>query len=451
MKTLFKNISLVSHEGITVTDVLFDNEKVEKIGLNISASGNVKEIDGEGKFLLPGMIDDQVHFRDPGFSHKADIASESFAAAAGGITTFMDMPNTNPATLTLDLLEEKYDLAAHKSLINYSFFMGINNENLEEALKVDNSKIPGITDDGLYFSDEKGILANYPDYLDVLFSRTETLVALHCENDEIIHDNFQKFKAKYGNDIPFRFHPEIRSEEACYKATEKVVEIAKKHNTRLHIYHVSTAAELDLFSNETNIRDKRITAEACAHHLHFTAEDYDEWGPLIKWNPAVKAKHNKAGLIEGLRNGKIDFIATDHAPHGLNEKMGDYTKSMSGGPLVQHALLSVLELYHQGKLTLPEIVKLTSANVAEAYRVTERGYLKEGQFADAVMIDLSDNYKVTATNILYKCGWSPFLGYDFKSRILGTWVNGQNVYSSKNEFEIQGKNSKRLMFEKDRS
>lgn len=451
MKTLFKNISLVSHEGITVTDVLFENEKVAKIGSNISVDGNFDEVDGEEKYLLPGMIDDQVHFRDPGFSHKADISSESFAAAAGGITTFMDMPNTNPATLTIDLMEEKYTAAEKKSFINYSFFMGINNNNLEEALKVDNTKVPGITDDGLYFSDEKGILANYPEYLDKLFSRTETLVALHCENDDTIAANFKKYHEKYGNDIPFRFHPEIRSEEACYQATEQVVEIAKRHNTRLHIYHVSTAAELDLFSDETNVRNKRITAEACAHHLHFTADDYDTWGPLIKWNPAVKAKHNKEGLIEGLKNGRIDFIATDHAPHGLNEKMGDYTKSMSGGPLVQHALLSVLELYHQGKLTLPEIVKLTSANVSEAYRITERGYLKEGLYADAVLVDLSDNYTVTAKNILYKCGWSPFLGYDFKSKILGTWVNGTKVYDAENEFEIQGKNSKRLMFEKDRS
>lgn len=448
MKTIIRNVQLVNDGEIINTDVLFDNQRVEKIARNITCDSAYEEINGDGKHLLPGMIDDQVHFRDPGFSHKADISSESIAAAAGGVTSFMDMPNTNPAVLTINLMEQKYALADKKSVVNYSFFMGINKDNLEEALKVNNEWVPGITDDGLYFSDDKGILANYPDYLEQLFSRSETLIALHCENDDIINQNFAKYHKQYGNDIPFRLHGEIRSEEACYKATEEVINIAKKHNTRLHIYHVSTKKELDLFDSNTKIEDKRITAEACIHHLHFTADDYSKWGPLIKWNPAIKEKHNKAGLIEGLKSGKIDFIASDHAPHSIQEKMGDYTKSMSGGPLIQHSMLATLEMYHKDDLTLPEIVEKTSHNVAKAYKIKDRGFLREGYFADAVLVDVTSNYLVTPQNLLYKCGWSPFVGYNFKSSIVTTWVNGEKVFDSVKPIISNTAASMRLQFKK---
>lgn len=450
MKTIIRNVKLVNEDVIIETDVLFSEGKISKIAPQISFDGAFNEVDGKGKFLLPGMIDDQVHFRDPGFTHKADVATESYAAAAGGVTAFMDMPNTNPATLTLDLLEQKYDLGAQKSVVNYSFFMGINNKNMEEALRVDNEWVPGITDDGLYFSDEKGILANYPEYLDKLFQRTETLVALHCENDDVIAQNTALLKSKYGNDIPFWCHPKIRSVDACYQATKDVISIAKKHQTRLHVYHVSTQKELELFEVDLPVGEKRITAEACVHHLHFTAEDYDVWGPLVKWNPAIKEKSNKKGLIQGLKNGRIDFIASDHAPHTLKEKMGNYFKSMSGGPLVQHSLLALLELYHANELTLNEIVKLTSHNVAEAYRMIDRGYLKEGYYADAVLVDLNDNFEVTPQNILYKCGWSPFLGFNFKSKVIGTWVNGKMVYDASSPLMPINKSGMRLQFKKDR-
>lgn len=340
MKTLIKNVHVINEGKIFASDVLISNEYIEKIAPSITLPNNTNylEINGEGNYLMPGVIDDQVHFRDPGLTHKADIYTESCAAVAGGITSYMDMPNSMPNVLTQELLEEKYTLASKKSIANYSFFMGISKNNLEEALKTDNETVCGITDDGLYFNNEEGILANYPDFLETLFSRTETLVALHSEDDAIIRANTIKFKTTYGDNIPFSNHPLIRSEQACVTATKRVLNIARKHNTRFHLYHVSTLAEANLLDHTIALPQKRITAEACVHHLWFSDKDYERLGAKIKWNPAIKTEKDKEGLLQALLTNKLDIIATDHAPHTKQEKSGNYFQANSGGPLVQHAL-----------------------------------------------------------------------------------------------------------------
>jgi dihydroorotase len=428
-KKIIKNAQVVNEGTIKTCDVLILGERIEKIASQI-ADNQAEIIDAEGQYLLPGLIDDQVHFRDPGLTHKATIYSESRAAVAGGITSFMDMPNTIPNTLTQQLLEEKYASASKDSLANYSFFMGINQDNLEEALKTDNENVCGITDDGLYFSNDKGILANYPDFLDLLFSRTDTLVALHSEDDSIIKNNTLKYREIYGDDIPMHLHPKIRSEEACLTATKRVLELAKKHNNRLHLFHISTASEANLLDNKTPLREKRITAEACVHHLWFTENDYKLLGANIKWNPSIKSPSDKEGLMKTLIDNHIDIIATDHAPHTKEEKSGNYFKAMSGGPLVQHALAALLELYHQEKISLEKIVEKTSHNVAEIYRMVDRGYIREGYFADLVLVDVNNPWEVNSENILYKCGWSPFENQTFKSKISKTFVNGNLVYNA---------------------
>lgn len=428
-KKIIKNVQVVNEGTIKTCDVLIVGERIEKIASQIT-DNQAEIIDAEGQYLLPGLIDDQVHFRDPGLTHKATIYSESRAAVAGGITSFMDMPNTIPNTLTQQLLEEKYASASKNSLANYSFFMGINQDNLEEALKTDNENVCGITDDGLYFSNDKGILANYPDFLDLLFSRTDTLVALHSEDDSIIKNNTLKYREIYGDDIPMHLHPKIRSEEACLAATKRVLELAKKHKNRLHLFHISTASEANLLDNKTPLREKRITAEACVHHLWFTENDYILLGAHIKWNPSIKTPSDKEGLMKTLIDNHIDIIATDHAPHTKEEKSGNYFKAMSGGPLVQHALAALLELYHQEKISLEKIVEKTSHNVAEIYRMVDRGYIREGYFADLVLVDLNNPWEVNSENILYKCGWSPFENQTFKSKISKTFVNGNLVYNA---------------------
>ncbi|WP_255037516.1 dihydroorotase [Lacihabitans soyangensis] len=428
-RTIIKNAQVVNEGKITTCDLLIVGERIEKIASQIT-DNQAEIIDAEGHFLLPGLIDDQVHFRDPGLTHKATVYSESRAAVAGGITSFMDMPNTNPNTLTQQLLEEKYAIASKNSLANYSFFMGINQDNLEEALKTDNENVCGITDDGLYFSNDKGILANYPDYLDLLFSRTDTLVALHSEDDSIIRNNTLKYREIYGDNIPMDLHHRIRSEEACLTATKRVLDLAKKHNNRLHLFHISTASEANLFDNKTPVREKRITAEACVHHLWFTEKDYELLGANIKWNPSIKSQGDKEGLMKALIDNHIDIIATDHAPHTKEEKSGNYFKAMSGGPLVQHALPALLELYQQEKISLEKIVEKSSHNVSEIYRMIDRGYIREGYFADLVLVDLNNIWKVSSENILYKCGWSPFENQTFKSKILKTFVNGNLVYDA---------------------
>lgn len=448
MKTIIRNATIVNEGKIYFSDVLLDGRKIEKIEKQISLPKQLKyrEISAEGLHLIPGMIDDQVHFREPGFARKGTIYSESKAAIAGGITSFMEMPNTFPNTLTQELLEEKFTIAKNSSLANFSFFMGVNKDNLKEALKTDTENVCGISDDGLYFNSDEGILANYPEFLEQLFAKSETLIALHCEDDNTISRNLNKYKEIFGNEIPAKYHPLIRSEEACVKATERVLAIAKKHNNRVHFLHISTAAEAALFENILPIEQKRITAEACIHHLWFTDKDYENLGSKIKWNPAVKYEKDQEGLIKYLNNNKLDIIATDHAPHTVSEKSGNYFESLSGGPLVQHALPAMFDLFHQGKISLEKIVEKTSNHVAEIYRLNKRGYIREGYFADLVLVDLNQNWKVQPNNILYKCNWSPFENYEFKSKIIQTFVNGNLVFNKGKFNEIA--NGMRLIFSK---
>lgn len=444
---IIKNTTIVNEGQQWVGDVWIRNDRIEKMAPVIN-NVHAFEINGEGLHLLPGVIDDQVHFREPGLTHKATIYSESRAAVAGGITSFMDMPNTIPNTLSLPLLEEKYQMAARSSFANYSFFMGINQDNLEEALKIDDEWVCGLTDDGLYFNADKGIMANHPEYLEKLFARSTSLIALHCEDDDIIHKNYLKFKALFGDQIPISAHPLIRSEEACFKATKRVVDLAKKHQNRLHIFHLSTAAETLLLDDQLPIAQKKITAEACVHHLWFSDEEYDKLGAWIKWNPAIKKVSDRDGLFNGLQSGKVDIIATDHAPHTLVEKSGKYAQALSGGPLVQHALPAMLTLVKQGKLTLTDLVKYMSHHVAEAYKIIDRGYIREGYFADLVLVDLQKDWKVKQANILYECGWSPFMGTRLEASVQKTFVNGQLVY---NEGVFNpNRVSKRLQFAKHR-
>ena len=441
---LIKQASIVNEGEIKIADVLIVDGRIKKIASSISTT-NVNIIDAEGLYLLPGMIDDQVHFREPGLTHKADIFSESKAAVAGGITSYMDMPNTIPNTLTQQLLEDKYTIASQKSLANYSFFMGISKNNLEEALKTDNENVCGISDDGLYFNSNEGMLANYPDFLEQLFSRTNSLVALHCEDDAVIKKNSDVWQ-KFNDDIPYNCHALIHSEEACVKATQRVLIISHKHNNRLHLLHISTFVEANLFDNTIPIRQKRITAEACVHHLWFSDNDYKRLGNKIKWNPSIKTEADKNGLLQSLLNNKLDTIATDHAPHLLSEKEGNYFQAKSGAPLVQHALPIMLELYHQGKISLEKIAEKTSHHVAEIYRIKERGYIREGYFADLVLVDINKLWKVNQENRLYKCNWSPLTNQIFQSTITHTFVNGNLVYANGNiASDIKGK---RLKFEK---
>jgi dihydroorotase len=446
-RKIIKQASIVNEGKIILSDVLIVGERIEKIANHI-ADENAEIIVADHLYLLPGVIDDQVHFREPGLTHKATIHSESRAAVAGGITSFMDMPNTIPNTLDLDLLEEKYTIASKTSLANYSFFMGINQNNLDEALKIDNENVCGITDDGLYFNNDEGILANYPAFLEKLFSRSETLIALHSEDDEIIKYNTAFYKAKYGDDIPFKYHAAIRSEAACLMATKRVLEIAKKYNNRLHLFHISTLSEAMLFDNQTSVSEKRITAEACIHHLWFSDMDYDLLGAKIKWNPAVKTATDRDGLLRALLDNHLDIIATDHAPHTIQEKSGLYTQALSGGPLVQHALTAMLELYQIGKISLEKIAQKMSHHVAEIYKIKDRGYIREGYYADLVLVDLNSTWKVGAHNLLSKCKWSPFENVQFKSKIKNTFINGHLVY---NNGIIQDQNlGMRLKFSKTR-
>ena len=426
-RKIIKQANIVNEGKIIISDILIVGERIEKIANQISDE-NAEIIVADNLFLFPGVIDDQVHFREPGLTHKATIFSESRAAVAGGITSFMDMPNTIPNTLSLELLEEKYAIASKTSIANYSFFMGINQGNLEEALKIDNENVCGITDDGLYFNNDEGILANYPEFLEKLFSRSEALIALHSEDDETIKNNTAYYKSIYGDAIPFKFHSAIRSESACLMATKRVLEIAKKFDNRLHLFHISTLAEAMLFDHQKPISEKRITAEACIHHLWFSDTDYDNLGANIKWNPSIKSKADRDGLLKALLDNHLDIIATDHAPHTIKEKSGLYTQALSGGPLVQHALPAMLELYHKGKISLEKIVEKMSHHVAEIYKIKERGFIREGYYADLVLVDLNNEWQVGEQNILSKCKWSPFENMSFNSKIVNTFVNGNLVF-----------------------
>ena len=426
-KYLIRNINIVNEGRITTADVLIESERIEKIAPNISASGAVEEINGEGKFLLPGAIDDQVHFREPGLTHKATIYTESKAAVAGGVTSFMEMPNTNPPVFTQELLEDKYGIAAHSALANYSFFMGTSNDNLDEVLRTNEKKDKVCGVKIFMGSSTGGLLVDNYLTLDKIFGGTEVLIATHCEDEELIRRNLQRLKEQKGTLEPAD-HPIIRDEEECFESSYKAIQLAMKHGSRLHILHISTEKELQLFSNMLPLKDKKITAEVCVHHLHFTSEDYTQYGNQIKCNPAIKAPHNREALWQALLDDRLDVIATDHAPHTWAEKSEPYEKAHAGVPLVQHSLLLMLSYYKQGRISLEKIVEKMSHAVADCFLIQERGYIREGYYADLVIVDLEAPTTVSKENLLYKCGWSPFEGQSFPASITHTFVNGGLVY-----------------------
>jgi dihydroorotase len=440
---LIKNATIVNEGKQQIADVYIKNQRIEKIGQNLSVNG-AKELNAEGKYLFPGFIDDQVHFREPGLTHKAEIYTEAKAAVAGGITSFMEMPNTVPNTLTQELLADKYAIGAKKSLANYSFFMGASNDNLEEVLKTDVKNVCGIK---VFMGSSTGnMLVDNEKTLEGIFKNAPTLVATHCEDEATIRKNLAIFKEKYGDNLTPEMHPLIRSEEACYLSSSFAVELAKKYNTRLHILHISTGKETFLFDNKTELKNKRITAEACIHHLWFSDEDYRTKGNWIKWNPAVKTAEDREQILRAVLDDHIDVIATDHAPHTIEEKSQTYSKAPSGGPLVQHAFNALFELYHQGKISLEKIAEKTSHNLATCFQIKDRGFIREGYFADLALLDLNASYEVNRNNVLSKCGWSPFEGQTFNSKITHTFVSGHLAFENGvfNE-EVKGE---RLSFER---
>lgn len=426
---LIKNANIVNEGTITQGDVLIVNDRIAEVGGSISVkNANTKVIDADGQYLLPGMIDDQVHFREPGLTHKATIETESKAAVAGGITTFIEMPNTVPQATTIELLEEKFSRAAETSWANYSFMFGGTNDNLEEILKVDKTKVAGLK---LFLGSSTGnMLVDDPKVLEKIFSKTDLLISVHCEDETTIRKNLAEYKKKYGDDIPIEMHPKIRSEEACYISSSNAIELAKKTGARLHVFHLSTKKETALFDKKKALKDKKITSEVCIHHLWFSEEDYLTKGSHIKWNPAVKTAADREGLLKALKDGRIDVIATDHAPHTKEEKAQVYTKAPSGGPLVQHALVALFEMYHNGLLDIETIVQKTAHNPAILFEIKDRGYIREGYKADLVLVDANAPWTVSKENILYKCGWSPFEGRAFRSRVTHTFVNGTLAYEN---------------------
>lgn len=440
-KILIRNANIVNEGKIIRGDVYVEEDFIHAIGENLGELKADIIIDGTGKHLLPGLIDDQVHFREPGLTEKGDIYTESKSAVAGGVTSFMEMPNTIPQTTTLELLEEKYQLAAEKSLANYSFYMGATNDNLEELLKVNPENVCGIK--VFQGSSTGNMLVDDPETLEKIFSQCKMLIAIHSENDLMIKENLERLRRELGDNIPVRYHPVIRSAEACYDASKKAVDLAIRHGTRLHVLHISTAREVQLFDNSIPLEEKKVTAEACVHHLWFSEEDYLSKGNFIKWNPAVKTKEDREGVLRGVLDGHIDVIATDHAPHTYLEKNQPYLQAPSGGPLVQHSLVALLEMYHQGKIRLEDIVQKTSHNVSVLYGMDKRGYIRQGYFADLVLVDLNDPWTVGKENILYKCGWSPFEGQTFRSKVSHTIVSGQLVYENEAfHEEVKGKRLK---------
>ncbi|MDP9957668.1 dihydroorotase [Epilithonimonas hungarica] len=442
MKILIKNAQIVNEGKIIQSDILIENDLISKIDSNINEEAD-QVIDASRKYLLPGVIDDQVHFREPGLTQKGDIETESKAAIAGGITSFIDQPNTVPNAVTQQLLADKYEIGSQKAYANYGFMMGGTNDNLEEILKTNPRNVPGIK---LFLGSSTGnMLVDNPETLENIFSNTKMLIAVHCEDEATIRENTEKYKAEYGDDIPVKFHHLIRSEEACYKSSSKAIELAKKTGARLHVFHLSTAIETGLFRNDIPLKDKKITAEVCVHHLTFTNEDYETKGGLIKWNPAVKTQKDKDGLWEALLDDRIDVIATDHAPHTWEEKQNVYTKCPSGAPLVQHSLLVMLENFKNGKISLERIAEKMAHNPAILFRIEKRGFIREGYKADLVLVDLNQNWTVDKENILYKCGWSPLEGMNFNSKVTHTFVNGNLVYE--NGKINEEKFGERLLFE----
>lgn len=442
---LIKNAKIVNEGQIFEGDVLIENEYIKEISEKISLkSSNCTIIDAEGNYLIPGAIDDQVHFREPGLTHKGNIETESRAAIAGGITSFIEQPNTVPNAVTQELLEQKYQIAADSSYANYSFMMGGTNTNLDELLKTNPRNVAGIK---LFLGSSTGnMLVDDQESLEKIFSSTKLLIAVHCEDEGTIKANLAKYKEEYGDDIPMKYHHLIRSTEACYLSSSKAIELAKKTGARLHVFHLSTAKEMELFTNKIPLEEKQITAEVCLHHLWFTNEDYEAKGSLIKWNPAVKTESDRDALWEALLDDRIDVIATDHAPHTLEEKMQPYTSCPSGGPLVQHAVVAMFEAHLKGKISVERIVEKMCHNPAKIFQIEKRGFIKEGYFADLVIVNTHLPWVVKKENILYKCGWSPFEGTNFKSRILHTFVNGQLAYSNGRVKEIKA--GKRLLFDR---
>ncbi len=442
-RILIKNARIVNEGEITVGDILIEDEYIVEIAESISAkTSSTKVIDAEGNYVIPGAIDDQVHFREPGLTHKGDIESESRAAVAGGITSFIEQPNTVPNAVTQEILEQKYEIAAQNSFANYSFMMGATNDNLDEVLKTDPRNVAGIK---IFLGSSTGnMLVDNEDVLERIFAATPLLIAVHCEDEQTIKNNLEKYKAEFGDNITVSMHDKIRSAEACYISSSKAIELAKKTGARLHVFHLSTAIEPDLFSNKIPLEDKKITAEVCVHHLWFTNEDYATKGNLIKWNPAIKSQIDQDALWQALLDDRIDVIATDHAPHTLAEKQLPYLEAPSGGPLVQHAVVAMFEAHHQGKISVEKIVEKMAHNPAKIFKIEKRGFIKEGYFADLVIVNPGLPWSVSKSNILAKCGWSPFDGYTFKSRITHTFVNGQLVYNNFKVKDIRG--GKRLLF-----
>ena len=430
---LFKQISIINENKIEEKDIFIKNGRIERIDNNIGVKEKVTEIKGDGLHLFPGVIDDQVHFREPGLTHKASIYTESKAAVAGGVTSFMDMPNTIPNALTEKLLEEKYAIAQQNSLANYSFFMGASNTNADEILKMNRKKkeICGVK---IFMGSSTGnMLVDNESSLNRIFGESELLIATHCEDEKIIKENYEKIKNSKQNLEPSD-HPIIRDENACYKSSSYAVSLAKKYESRLHVLHISTQKELELFRNDIPLIEKKITAEVCVHHLHFTKDDYEKLGYLIKCNPAIKEIKNKNSLWEALLDDRLDIIATDHAPHTLEEKQGPYEHAHSGLPLVQHSLLLMLAYFKEGKISLEKIAEKMSHAVADCFKIEDRGYIREGYFADLVMVDLRKSTSVKKENLLYKCGWSPLEGYIFPASIIQTFVNGHSAYTREENY-----------------
>lgn len=423
---LILNANIVNEGKIFSGDIFIKEGLIEKVDKDLSSINADIIIDAVNKYIIPGAIDDQVHFREPGLTHKAEIYTEAKAAVAGGVTSFMEMPNTVPNTLTQELLQDKYDIAARTSLANFSFFMGASNDNLEEVLKTDRNNVCGIK---VFMGSSTGnMLVDNQTTLENIFRNVPMLVAVHCEDEETIRNNIARFREKYGEDVPVSCHPQIRNAEACYKSSSMAVALAKKHGTKLHILHISTARELELFDNSIPLEAKKITAEACIHHLWFDDSFYDTKGSLIKWNPAVKTREDRDAILKAVLEDRIDVIATDHAPHTLDEKQHSYFKAPSGGPLVQHSVVAMLELYHQGKISLEKIVQKMSHNPAILFEVDRRGFIREGYHADLAIVDLNSPWRVNKDNILYKCGWSPFEGETFRSQVTHTIVSGHLAY-----------------------
>ncbi len=439
---IYINNAEIFNEGEQFTgSVLMAGGKISGVfreGESPDLPRSVKIIDAGGKWLFPGVIDDQVHFRDPGFPEKADFYSETRAAVAGGVTTVMDMPNTKPQTITQKALSDKFEMAAGKSLTNYSFYFGATNDNLDEILKVDPLKVCGIK---VFMGSSTGnMLVDDPESLEKIFSKAPGLVAVHCEDEATIQKNTKRYREKYGEDMPIKYHPEIRSEEACYLSSSLAVKLAEKHHTRLHILHLSTAKELSLFDADIPLSDKRITGEVCVHHLWFDDSDYEKYGTRIKWNPAIKTSADRQGLLQGIIDNKIDVIATDHAPHTLQEKSNSYFKAPSGGPLIQHSLTAMLELAYQNKIDVHKVVEKMCHAPADLFRIQKRGYIRKGYWADLTLIDPEQTWEVSKENLYYKCGWSPFEEQTFHRKVISTFVNGRIVYDNGNFYEsVKGK------------